>query len=467
MIRRHLGGWKSDLERMRTKGTFARNAAYAFSGTALITFSQLVITPFIARIYGPEVYGAYGIFSSLCMSLAVVADLGYTQAYLLTHSEKRFLDLFRGHLLILGALFLILLPIGAAHSYIYTWMPGWSGMGAWLWLLPLGVVVQFLPSMCTQWLVRMKAFGRSASMGGGTNLVLRLFNLGYGWLTNGAAHGLILGETLVRGVGIGAYWIALRPFQPERILHDWHWPRIRAAWREYRNCPRYVFPERWVALLGLQVPIFFLSSDPVVVGQFSMASGLLLLPLRLFGFSLGVVFNQKAAETHREDPTDLARITRRFFYRLLVTGVFPFAVITVLGDIVFELFLSVEWRTAGVFAAWLGAFFFFRHLSEPMINLFNVHRKERQMFLFQSVLLVVRLLAVGWAAFFHGSTLTAVLAYSVVSAAGYVWLSGHLLRMAGVRPLKPLIHASLALSACVLLLCGGRYLFNGTWFPMP
>ena len=467
MIRKHLSGWKADLGRMRTKGSFARNAAYAFSGTALITGSQLILPPFLARIYGPEVYGAYGIFSSLCMSLAVVADLGYTQAYLLTPREDRFLDLFRGHLLILAALFVLLLPVVALHERIYAWMPGWSGMGAWLWLLPLGMVVQFLPSMCTQWLVRMKAFGRSASIGGGTNLVLRLFNLGYGWLSQGAAHGLILGETLVRGAGIGVYWVALRPFSPGRVLRDWDLSRIRDAWKEFRNCPRYVFPERWVALLGLQLPIYLLSSDPVVVGQFSMASGLLLLPLRLFGFSLGVVFNQKAAETFHRDPADLARITRHFFYRLLATGVLPFAAITVLGDIVFQVVLGGEWRMAGVFAAWLGAFFFFRHLSEPIINLFNVHRRERQMLQFQAVLLGARAVVVSWAAFFHGSVLNAVLAYAVVSALGYVWLTGHLLRLAGVRAVKPLVHAVLVMGASVALLCLLRSTFAGTWFPMP
>lgn len=454
-----------DLRQVRKPGSFARNAAFAFSGTALVTASQLILTPLVARIYGPEVYGAYGIFLGLCTSLSLVADMGFTQAYVLPREEGRFLDLVRGNLILLAAVFVLLIPIGALYGPIYDVLPGWKGIGPWLLLLPVGMATQFLPILFTQWLVRAKAFGRSSSIGGSTNVALRLFNLGYGWAAKAPAHGLILGEMLVRGISLGVYWRALRSFGVGRILHDWDLRRIRTAWHEYRNYPGYVFPERWVALLGLQLPIYYLSSDPVVVGQFGMASGLLLLPLRLFGFSLGVVFNQKAAETWQTAPEELARITKRFYYRLLLIGLVPFAGIAVFGDVVFEVFLGARWRVSGVFAAWLGGFFFYRLLSEPIINLFNVRRRERRMLVFQAVLLVARIvgLAAGW--YWRGSAMDALLAYALASTLGYMWLTADLLRLAGVHWRTPLVRATLAIGMVIALMMLLRSVLLHSWFP--
>ena len=102
MIRRFLEGLLVDLRQVRTRGSFARNIAYAFSGTALVVLSQLLLTPFIARVYGPEAYGIYGLFLNLCMNLALVADLGYSNAYALPKDDERMIDLFRGNLILLG-----------------------------------------------------------------------------------------------------------------------------------------------------------------------------------------------------------------------------------------------------------------------------------------------------------------------------------------------------------------------------
>ena len=457
--------WLHDLRQMRTRGSFARNAMFAFSGTAVVVLSQLLLTPFIARIYAPEVYGFYGIFLSICTNLAVVADMGYTHAYVLPREQEKFTDLVRGNLVILMIVLVAMLPLVLARDLVFTWLPGWSGIGWWWYALPLGVVVQFVPIMLTQWLMREKAFGRSSSLGGGSNLLLRLFNLGYGWMTRGAAHGLILGELLVRGLSIGAYWYALRPYGIKQLFDKFNWTRIRAVMYEYRDQPQFIFPSRYVGMLGLQLPIFMLSSDPAAVGYFSMASSLLLIPLRLFGFSVGTVFQQKAAETMQRDPADMARVTGRFFDRLLITGVLPFAFIIVFGDLVFGLFLGKEWTMSGVYAAFLGLFFFFRHLSEPIAPLINVHRKAAQLLWFQAILMMIRLAVLAAGILWLGSATKAVLAYGIVSALGYAAFSAHLLRLAGMRWLAPMTRSVLLLAGAVLLLALLRQLIFNSWTP--
>jgi O-antigen/teichoic acid export membrane protein len=227
MLLKEAREWLHDLRQVRTRDSFARNAMFAFSGTMVVVLSQLLLTPLVARVYSPGVYGIYGIFLQICMNVALVADLGYTTAYMLPRDEEKFLDLVRGNLLFLGSLMLVLVPVVLMKDLVFSFVPSWSGIGNWWYLLPIGVAVQFLPTLFTPWLMREKAFGRSSSLGGATNVVQRLFNLGYGYITKGAAHGLILGDLLVRSLAVGAYVHSLKPFGVFRAFRDFHWPRIR------------------------------------------------------------------------------------------------------------------------------------------------------------------------------------------------------------------------------------------------
>ncbi|MCB0790349.1 MAG: lipopolysaccharide biosynthesis protein [Flavobacteriales bacterium] len=465
-LKRKWREWAGDLRKVRSEGTFARNAMFAFSGTAVVTLSQVLLTPLIARIYGPEAYGIYGIFFTICTNLALAADGGLTLAYVLPRDDEKAMDLMRANFLLVGAVVLALLPLMAMRDLLFQQVPSWRGMGLWFYLIPLGTVAQAVPTMLTQWIARQKAFKRSAALGGGTNLALRLFNLGYGWATRGAMHGLILGEVLIRGLSLVPYVRALYPHHRRALLER---RSIRTMWRaviEYRNYPLFIFPGRYIALLGQQAPILMLSGDTAVVGQFTLAAGLLLMPLRLIGYSLGTVFQQKAAETRNERPETLARVTHQFHERLFIIGVLPFLCITFFSDLLFRTILGEPWAMSGTFACWMGPFFFFRFLSEPMSTLLNVLRRERAMFAFHSVLLVARIAALLCGLWLLRSSTGAVLVYSGVSVIAFLYFTGRLLAVVGA-PWRKIIARDLL----VLAVLGGimallRWWIMGDAFPM-
>ena len=108
---------------MSQRGSFANSAAHVFSGSSLVILSQLVLTPIIARIYGPEAYGVYGLFLALSLNLAQLSDPGLFTAYVLPRDHDRFLDLVRLDLICFAAVLLLILPFCLAHEVIYTWVP--------------------------------------------------------------------------------------------------------------------------------------------------------------------------------------------------------------------------------------------------------------------------------------------------------------------------------------------------------
>jgi O-antigen/teichoic acid export membrane protein len=464
-IRRSIDAVKRDLASVRNKGSFARHAMQAFSGVALITLSQLVLTPIIARIYGPESYSIYGLFLALASNFALIAELGYTSAYVLPREEEGFLNLVRINLSALGVIVLLLVPICLAKDLVYQLIPDWSILGKWIYLLPIGVLITSLPILMTHWLTRAKAFGRSAYLGGATNVGLRLFNVGYGTAMHGQAGGLILGEVIVRSLSLVLYVRSLVPHGIKRLGQRWSRSDMWRTALEFKRYPLFIFPEKWVSLMGMQAPIYLLVASQTLVGKYTMASALLLMPLRLLGYSFSNVYLQKANESWQKGPAELGRVTWGLFQRLLLFGALPFAILTVFGDLIFSFFLGARWVEAGVMASLLGPFFFMRLLSEPIFTVLNVVRKEHLMIQFQSVLLLVRWGAMLAVLYTTDDPVLALAAFCVVSTIGQVVITAMLLHHAHASWTAGLLRALSVELACVALMMGLRFAVIGTWGP--
>ncbi|MEO8590470.1 MAG: lipopolysaccharide biosynthesis protein [Flavobacteriales bacterium] len=456
---------RHDVRRIRTPGTFSRNSFTVFSANTITIGSQIVLTPLIARIYGPEAYGVYGLFLALVMNLSSVADLGYSLAYVLPKDDKRFQDLVRLNLLILLAVTVFCLAAGLFRDRIYDVIPSWRPMGGWIMVLPVGFIFYSLTVFATQWLIRAKSFRHAAFSGAWSNLGMRSFNLVFGLLSKGALHGLMLGEVVVRGASMLLYWRRLIPYGFDRLFSEWSWASIKEAAIEYKRYPLLIFPERWVALFGGQLPLFLLADDLTLLGQYALGSSLLLIPLRLLGFTFSPVYLQKASETVDSDPELLGRITKGLFQRLFWIGVVPFTMLVFFGDELFHLVMGDAWRNAGVITAYLGAFFFFRLLTEPMIALFNVLRREHVMLIFGVVLTILRLAAMLTAMQLGLGSGAVVLAYSLVSLLSYIVLMVMLLNAARLPGLIITVRSIIYASVIAVLFAALRYAILGNWWP--
>src|SRR6186713_2063768 len=84
-----------DMRGARRKGSFARHVLYSMSDAIASILAQLLLTPLVARIYGPEAYGIYGLFISIAMNLSLVAGLSYPNALMVPREEERFHHLAR------------------------------------------------------------------------------------------------------------------------------------------------------------------------------------------------------------------------------------------------------------------------------------------------------------------------------------------------------------------------------------
>lgn len=464
-IRKALEHLRHDLKRIRTKDTFARNAFTVFGGNSVVVLSQLLLTPLIARIYGPEAYGIYGLFGALVINFSAFADMGYSNAYVLPKEKERFLHLFRLNSFLLSIVVVVALVVALLRDPLYAALPAWAPLGNFILLLPVGVLSYGMAVFGTQWLTRERNFKASVYIGSSATVVMRVFNLCFGLLRKGSLHGLIIGDVVVNAMATVAYSLTLWRSGLRELFSGWRWQGIKELAFEFKRYPLLIFPDRWVGVLGMQLPVFLLIADPVVVGQYALSGSLLMIPLRVLGYSFSTVFIQKAAETVDTDPELLGRITRGLYQRLFWVGLVPFTCMVFFSDVVFAFVLGEAWHDAGVITAYMGLFFFFRLMSEPMVALFYAQRREHVTLIFQLVLTVVRLAVMLPLIHFGFGSGPAILGFSAVSALGYLMLGYIMLHSckqdAARLTVRTVIITTVACGFFALL----RYLIMGSWWP--
>lgn len=464
-LRRFLDQLRHDLGRIRTKDSFSHNAFAVFSGNTVSLASQLLLTPLIARIYGPEAYGIYGLFTALVMNFSAFTDLGYSNAYVLPKEDGRFMHLLRLNFSLLGVILVLTVLLAVFSDLLYTVFPGWGMLGGFIWFVPFCILTYSTAIFFTQWFTRLRAFKTSVYIGSSATVGTRVFNFAYGLIRKGSIHGLIIGDVVVGGIASVVYWMAMAKHGAGRIFREWSWRGIREMAVEYKRYPLLTFPERWVSLIGMQLPVFLLIGDPVIVGQFALSGALLLIPLRLLGYSFSTVYVQKAAETVDADPALLGRITKGLYQRLFLIGLLPFTGLIFFSDEVFRIVLGDAWRDAGVITAYMGLFFYFRMMSEPMVALFYVKRREHTLLVFQTILTLARIgvmLPLIYAGYSAG---TAILGFAMVSGAGYLVLGALLLHAAGQRALFLTARTLVITAISCAVFASLRFLVLGTIWP--
>ena len=466
-LQRLIDTARRDLGSLRDRNSFARNALYTFSDAAVNILSQLILTPVIARIYGPAAYGVYGLFTSITSAMAGLGTLGYTAAFVLPREERDFRALFRAAGTLLLGLCLLSLPLFLVPTLLYTLFPSWSVLGAWCMLVPWMALVLGGTRMMAAWTMRVKAFSFFARVGPSTNVGLRLLNMVLGMANKGAAWGLMAGDIAVRSLAALWYALHLRRYGLAKLFQRREHAPVLATALAYRQYPLYVFPAQWLAELALNLPVYALIAlgDPVAVGRFTLAGSLLLMPLRLFGYSLSSVFIRKATDLERDDPVALAAFVRRMYVRFRFIGLLPFMGLMFFGDVVFSVVLGGEWAVSGAYCGVMGPFYLFRLLSEPIASIYNAKRQERALFLFGAGLFAANAIALAAAVRWGGTPGAVIGIFAGVNALAYLYQSASILSRAGAAWARLTLQTLVAVIAAAALLAMVRMLALGSWWP--
>ncbi len=416
-MRRKSNIFSSVWKDLKTNDTFVQNSAYLLSASALGSLIQFAFFPILSRIYTPEAYGVFGLFSAFAGTLALIAGANLSRAFVLPQKEEDFRALlhismrltFWFSLIILLLSFVVAKPILQAFNA--------ESMGAWVYLCGPAVFLIALDRILIDWSVRQRAFKQFAVYTVPTALGTKIFNVSYGWLISNNSSGLIITYFLNYLIRCFLYLKYIISGPSEALKYRPSKEERRRVFRDYKDFSYYLLPGNFLNNFSGQIPIFFL---PVLgmsithIGIYTFSLLLLDLPVRILNSAIGPVLLQKSAEKNREGLDKLAEVCWRLFRNLLLISFIFILILYVFGEPIYEIAFGEKWAEAGAIAGILGLGYYLRIASSPLSSVIGVIRKEKQLFFFQLSLFSLRVISLGLGYYNHGLDLYEIMVYYTV-----------------------------------------------------
>ena len=394
---------------------FARHLLLVMSGTALAQLTTFLFTPILSRMYGPSDFGSFGAYGAVLAVLGTGATLNYTDALMLPQDGQD-----AAPLLLAAGLSTTFIALGTGLGCALITRPclallGLTSLGRGIWFLPLSVLVLGLSLCLNSWCIRQKAF-RASSAG----QLLRAGVACGAQATAGTARlggiGLI-GAALVAEVSVLVFLGRAALARDAKVfLAAVDWRLLgRSAWR-YRAFALYGAPMGVMNALsqGLPVILFTHYYGAAVAGFYVLAVRLLQTPMNFVLVSVRQVLFQKLAEIAARGH-DLSEAFQKATGSLAAVVILPSACIFLAAPRVVALVFGESWRETGEYARWLVFWLAPMFCNVPATLTARILRLQRDLFIFDALLLSARLAAL-WYGGLNLPPLETIILFSMVGS---------------------------------------------------
>lgn len=419
--------------------------------------------PVIARLYSPESFGVLQIFASMAGVVGIVSCLRYELSIPMAKSdEEASASLTLSLLLAFAFALVVLVIISVTRGRIVQWFKS-PELNFFIWLLPVAIFLSGAISSFRYCIARVERFGGIAWSDFSQSVMNVLVKMVYAIAISSSVAGLFAGYFA------GAAFSALLLFafvwrKPIGIARNVTFSS-GILWTAAKLHKKFPIFDSWSALintLSRQLPPIMLGLyfSTTVAGYYSLGNRLIALPMSLLGSSIAQVFFPVAAKKYSRTE-DLSGIVNNVFRKLVQIGVFPIAVLGLLGAPLFGFIFGEQWTEAGIYTQILASFVLFQFVSSPMSTVFLILGSQGKLLVLNIGILSVRTLAIVLGAAI-GGPLMVLTAYTVVSVIAYSYMLYWVLHNSSVSLLwgiKVLFkHAGLSCLMLLPIMYVARYL---------
>jgi O-antigen/teichoic acid export membrane protein len=213
--------------------------------------------------------------------------------------------------------------------------------------------------------------------------------IGFGFLKSGSA-GLIVSNVLANLLASINLWHLFTAVFKSSV-HKASWLRIKQLAFEYRDFPIYSASRNVINALSMGLPVLLLTNyfGIVAAGAYAFGERLLSAPMGVILGALRQVLFQKAAETDHLGGS-LLPLYIKSTLGLFVLIIIPALILFIWAPLIFSFIFGYEWRIAGEFASSLVIWLAFLFCNLPSVLFARILRLQRQLFIYDMILLVAR-----------------------------------------------------------------------------
>jgi O-antigen/teichoic acid export membrane protein len=381
--RRSARSWLAVL----SASPFLRKAALLSGGSAAGHLFTLAVAPLLTRLYRPQDFASLGLFSCYLSVAGVGVALQYESGIVSAA------DTAEAAYLVLSAAF-----IGIPASVL-------AGLGLGLLIhnsvLGFGILPRYSPIalssvMCfvgyfvvlRYWNLRAQNFRNVSKAIVAQSAARAGFQVACGFLGFQGA-GLIIGETLGRGVGMGRMLKSARPDLYPYVV-GFRWRDCKQALGKNWKFPLLSLPSSLIDALcvSLALPLLIHAYGAQSGGCYALVWRVLALPSVLIIQAVADSFHSHFAICVRESPAGVLDYFRRTSMNLLLAGSVPCVVLLLWGRPLFTLIFGAQWEAAGTMAALVAPWYLGQFVVNPLSRVVFVLNGQETKLIWDMVCLV-------------------------------------------------------------------------------
>ncbi|MEN8251647.1 MAG: oligosaccharide flippase family protein, partial [Bacteroidota bacterium] len=354
-----------DIKKLFVKGSFIQNVGFSMGGNAIVLGIGFFLTPVIARIYGPQAYGQFAIFTAIISIIQPISTFQLQAGYVAAKNDAQFANLIKLSFIIL----LIVSALSLAGGLVYYSFGNISILPTQLALLiPLYIFFSGVFNIFRGWNIKLEEFKRSAQSKTVATLFGKSTTLGYGWFINQSAIGMIFGS-IVTFIFESLGYISHNMFNSmsQVLKAKTSFSSLKLTLSDFINYPRYVTFNSVINNLSAQIPIYFIAAwySTEKVGLFSLAISLLTIPVNLIGTSIGAVFLPKISSII-DDVEKRKAALLELYKKLFYPGLIGLIILAILLKFLLPAILGVKWDGASQLSAFVAISFAFTIVALPI-----------------------------------------------------------------------------------------------------
>lgn len=411
-------------------GSFIRNVVTLMTGTTFAQALMILVAPILTRLYSPEDFGVYALYTSILGIIAVVACWRYELAIVLPEKDEDAANLLVLSICICFGMAVLTLILVALFRNPVANLLGAPKLAPWLWFMPLSLIAAGLFQAFNYWSTRRKQFRRLAVRQITQSTITATTQIASGLTIHAGAGGMIGGS--IFGQAIATARLAWHIWREDRLLlNNTSMSGLKEQATVYREFPLF---QIWAAILNsvsAMTPILLLGYffSPAIVGFYALGQKVVASPMGIIGGSVSQVFFPRAELARRQGNLD--QLVVLTFRQLLSIGLLPIAVLAIIGPELIGFVFGADWVLAGIFLRLLCPYLLFNFLSAPISSVFSVLRKQKDYLLFNITyfILAVSALVIGG---LNNNAQLAITLFGTITFVLYCYFGAKIFKMSGV-----------------------------------
>jgi len=364
---------------------FLKNVLVIATGTAGGQFVLLITSPFLTRIYSPEDFGVFAIYTSVLSVLVVIVSLRYNLAILVAKTYRAAIELFTISIIItilmsLGVLILLMSFGGVILEFFNLDVPTY-----YFFLLPISLFFLGIYQVFTQLAIRNENFKVIAKTKFVQSSILGISQLLYGFLFKSfGGLGLLIGDSTGRFSGN----VTMIKTLSKKDFNLMKKIKVRSLVKTAKSYIKFPLYSSFSGLLNngvLQMPplILAIMFTQNVVGLFALTQRVVGVPMKMIGQSIAEVYLGECAKLSRENPKLLLKLFKNISKRLFLIAIIPFAIVLVGAQEIFAIIFGMEWREAGYYIQLLSVMYLIQFIVFPLSQTLEILEKQKTQLFWQ------------------------------------------------------------------------------------